>query len=525
MSERGARRRLAAALVWILVVVIAAVLFKLIFLPKKQAKLMDATGSESIYAHDVRLAADSFSGYCIFRSDTMQGYLRDSGIRLTVVDDKADYAGRIKALRRGDVQMAVFTIDSFVKASALLGEYPATIVAIIDETKGADAIVAYKSAVPNIDALNNPAARMVLTADSPSEFLGRIVLAHFSLPQLPEQWWLPADGAADVLARLKAGARDGPRAFILWEPYVSMALEDKEVHVLLDSSKIQGYIVDVLVAQRDFLRDNHAVVKSVVEAYFRALYAADSQKGGMQEAVLGDSNKAGAEVLTKPQVERLVVGIQWKNTLENYAHFGLAGKSVAASGGLWYIEDTIRNIVKVLRATKALDEDPAGGRIVELFYAKIVAEMQTERFHPARQFTILDTGGDAPQAVRAVQELPALDDAQWGMLVPVGMLKVEPISFARGTATVSVQSRRDLEELAAHLKSWPQYYLIVTGHARAEGDVAENLRLAQARADAASACLHSLGIVAHRIRTNAAQPSIAGGAAQSVSFTVGQLPY
>ena len=84
-------------------------------------------------------------------------------------DDGADYAARIRALQAGDAQLAVFTIDALLKASAELNEMPATIVALVDETTGADAIVAYKSKVPNIDALNAAETRFVLTPSSPSE--------------------------------------------------------------------------------------------------------------------------------------------------------------------------------------------------------------------------------------------------------------------------------------------------------------------------------------------------------------------
>ncbi len=50
--------------------------------------------------------------------------------------------------------MAAFTVDALIKTTAQSGESspPATIVALIDETRGADAMVAYKSAVKNVEA-------------------------------------------------------------------------------------------------------------------------------------------------------------------------------------------------------------------------------------------------------------------------------------------------------------------------------------------------------------------------------------
>ena len=70
--------------------------------------------------------------------------------------------------------MAVFTIDGYLAAGQELGEFPGTIVAIVDETVGADAIVAFEDDVPSLTSLDDRSARVVLTPASPSEFLARV---------------------------------------------------------------------------------------------------------------------------------------------------------------------------------------------------------------------------------------------------------------------------------------------------------------------------------------------------------------
>src|SRR4029453_1067165 len=123
--------------------------------PQLAKKLKDATGSASHYKDELVLAADSFSGYCVLRSEVFKQELRDRGIKLRVEDDKADYTARLDALRAGKVQLAAFTIDSLITAGARAGDFPATIVLVIDETQGADAIVAYEKAVGSIQDLND----------------------------------------------------------------------------------------------------------------------------------------------------------------------------------------------------------------------------------------------------------------------------------------------------------------------------------------------------------------------------------
>ena len=525
MSEKRAKAILLTAIVWLVIAGALGVAYKLLIHPKSKEKLTAQTGSESRYTEEIVVAADSFSGYCLLRSEEIRRELGSHGVRLTIQDDQADYEARMEALRAGDVHMAVFTIDSFIQSCAKLGEFPATIVLVIDETKGADAIVADKEAVGSIQDLDHPDARIVLTPNSPSEFLARTVIAHFNLPELPPDWWIEADGAADVFERFRKDRGRQRRAYVLWEPYVSRALEQSNAHVLLDSSKLRGYIVDVLVAQRKFLRDRPELVQTLLAAYLRAAYTYQQEPDGMTALVRQDAEDGGTR-LSAAQADKLVAGIWWKNTLENYAHFGLL--PAGDTRGLQHLEDMIANIADVLVKTGAVERDPVGEAASTLYHDRILSRLQAEHFHPGRKLSILQGAEDAasaPEAVREAVELRELSDAEWDSLLEVGQMRVKPIQFARGTAGINVQSERELRDLATRLQSWPQYYLIVVGHARAEGDAEANLRLAQQRADTVREYLVQLGTGAKRIRARAAAPSRQNGAAQSVSFVVGQRPY
>jgi ABC-type nitrate/sulfonate/bicarbonate transport system substrate-binding protein len=523
MSERRAKGCLLAAVLWCLILALLAVGYKFFVHPYVSEKLKKETGSASQYKNEIVVASDSFSGYAILRSDRVKEDLRGRQIKLTFRDDKGDYVARIKALRAGEVQLAVFTIDSLITAGAKAGEFPGSIVLVIDETKGGDAIVALKSAVTNLQDLNDASARLVLTPNSPSEFLARVVLAHFNLPNLPEKWWVEADGAADVYKKFRSAAPTEKKAYVLWEPYVSKALQTPGAHVVLDSSRVKGYIVDVLVAERAFLRDHPELVRAVVEAHCRANYAYTQTQNGLQQLVMQDAKQTGAEILDEAKAGQVVAGIQWKNTLENYAQFGLSNGREGAT----HLEDIIANITDVLVKTKALPSDPLAGKHTTLFYSQVLAGMKADNFHPGKNLNIIDGLGTAADAekVRADKELATLTAEQWNGLRPVGQLRVEPIVFRRASASINEQSQRDLEELAKRLESYPQFYLRVIGHARAEGDPEANRQLAQTRAEAAAQYLVGQGVSASRIKTEAAPIQVQGGEAQAVSFVVGQVPY
>ncbi|MBN1674731.1 MAG: OmpA family protein [Kiritimatiellae bacterium] len=515
---------LTAVILWVVIIAGIAAAVRYFVLPGYQKTQRDAlaaqTGSEGRYKHAVRLAADSFSGYCLLRSPALAEGLSREGIKLSVVDDGADYMQRMDALSRGDVEMAVFPVNSFIQCGAPRGEFPATIVYILDETKGADAIIAYKDSVGRIDDLNSPHARIVLTPDSPSEFLARVMIASFNLPRLPRKTWMvKANGSSAVYKKFRADSRANPVAYAMWEPDVSRALSDRNAHVLLDSSKVKGYIVDALVVRREFLVDRYEVAKSVVENYARVAYA---NRDKMVETVMADARLLG-DSLDEPSAARLVRGIEWKNTVENYAHFGLTRDA----GSIENIEDIIIKIADVLAKTGVCEGNPLSGGANSLYFTRLVQEMKAGNFHPGRAVNVI-TGMDlvgTDEEVRVAGAAVKLTPAQWDSLTSVGELRVEPILFGRGTSRINVQSLHALEALASTLNSWPQYYLTVIGRVRPGGDAEAAMRLAKARAEATVQVLLGKGVAAERMRAVAEIGASDSPSAQSVSFVVGQMPY
>jgi len=521
MQDRAAKRNIAVAGILFACFLVIGLAFKVLIYPSLQDDLVDQTGSDSQYDHEVTIRLDSFSGYAALRSPEFRRTLQEQGIRLTLEDDAADYADRIRALKRGQAQFGVFTIDGFLSAGTELGEFPGTIISVIDETFGADAIVGHKAGAPSLSALNAPEATFVLTPASPSEFLARVAIAEFGLDRISTNW-VEKDGAEAVYKALKKAGASDKQGFVLWEPYRSQALEDSDVHVLFDTSQISGYIVDVLVVQRAFLRDQPNVVKSVVESLLRASYHHTNQPGGLTNLVRSDAESTGSP-LTDDQAGTVVDGIRWRNTLENYAYFGLVASERA--GGVMHLEDSISNIAGVLRRTGGLQNDMISGNEADLFYAGTLQQLLHDDFHPGKVDGQTHLGTADLTAGQSSIELPALAESEWQRLATVGNMQIKPISFGRGGANLNIQSKRELDELARRLRSLPTFYVTVNGHTRAEGDREANAKLAMDRAGAAANYLIERGISPNRIRPLAVSPSGTGGTQQAVSFALAQRPY
>lgn len=564
MSDGGSTRLLKVVLVWIVIVAIAALAFKFIVSPwmNEQGDVAEQTqtyqeltelaqqrgltpeqipeGADAAKIREMarelelrmtgvkvsgngkqltlRLSLDAFSGYWVFRSESFKQELALRGIELELVDDNADYGQRMKALRTGEAPMAVITLDGLVKATARLGEAPVTAVMVIDETTGADAMVAYESAVPNIDALNAPGTKIVATPDSPSQTLAQVVMANFQLDQLPSDPWVRADGSADVLRRFEKADRSAKAAYVLWEPYVSKALEKDGAHILIDSSRFRGYIVDVLVVSREFLLTHEDTVRAVAETYLRTLYDQRRASGGLAPAVREDAKQSG-EPLTAAQADKLVEGVWWKTTQENYAHMGLLSDGRDTS--LQTLDEVIRNIASVLLKTGAIDSASAVNNPSVLYYDGVLRSMLDADFHPS----VVRNPGDEDAGEARTVKVEALSDVQWEQLRPVGTLRVRPIVFARGTAILTRQSKFELDRLAESLHTWPHYYVSIRGSARVEGDAEANRALAMSRAQAAAKYLIQQGIAAERVRAIGTEPDTGGGQAQTVRFILGQTPY
>ncbi len=522
MSEKKQRNILVVGLVWLVLIGVLGAGYKLFLEPYFEGDLINATGSDSQYKQKVELALDAFSGYAVFRSEAMASLLKERGIRLDIEDDGADYVARMKNLERGKVDMAVFTVDAFIYAGAQIGEFPASIVMVIDETVGADAVVGYKSELPNLQALDRSDARIVATPSSPSEFLARAMIATLSLPKLPEDWLDEEDGAEKVFQKLRtADGKERGYAYVLWEPFVSKAVDDENIHVLLDSSKMKGYIVDVLVANREFIRDNPDVVSAVLESYMRAAWSYDQEPGGMVRLVREDA-KAGGEPLSKEEAEKIVDGVQWKNTLENYTHFGVIEDSAFK---LDTMEDIISKISDVLVRTDALEDNPVEGKEATLYFKGFLERMQAAGFHPGKKIDILDGVGpdtDDLDEVRTAVTLPALGDDEWQQLKTVASMRVEPIGFRRGTSEISEFSQAELDALSRRFNSLPTYYMRVVGNARKEGDAEANARLAEERAQTVRQYLVDRGVDSNRLKAVVGDSS---GDQAEVSFVLGQKPY
>ncbi len=503
-----------AAIVWLIVLAIGVSAWKLLIDPVRskgkleQAKqkaeaAVAATSGTSVFSQEIAIGIDSFSGYAVFRTKDFQTQLANRGIKLKLINDGADYTARAAALDKGTLQFALFPADALLKTFAKLEYPPATIIAIVDETRGADAMLAYKKRFDNVDRLNAPDVRFVLVGDSPSETLARVVIQDFGLNQVTKESIVPLASPEKLIERYEKATPATSDVYVIWEPFVSQMLKNDAMHVLTDSSKFTGYIVDTLVVNRDYLLKHEPVAEAVLESYFTSLF--NYRDATKQAQLMLDDAKLTKLNIAPEQATKMVQGIQWKNTQENFAHFGLR------PGAIIHVENILDRISKVLVSTGALDREPVEGKWNRLYFDRPMKQIMSRNFYPGVQ----------SESIREELALKELTDKQWTELASVGTLNVPELVFARGSSTLNDRSQLILKELAERLQAWPQYYLMIRGNASNVGNVEANKELAAKRALGALQYLESAGIPKQRVRTI---PGAITGETR-VTFGVGEIPY
>ncbi|MBI3552083.1 MAG: OmpA family protein [Elusimicrobia bacterium] len=439
------------------------------FAEKHQRETSDARDTKG----SLRVGIDNWVGYFPLCSPEMKKRMRGAKYLLQCADDSADTAGRMKKLRRGELDFAVATVDSFLINGAP-EQFPGTIIAVIDESKGGDAIVADKRKVKSIDELKNrPGLKIAFTPASPSEHLLKAVAVHFDIPALRNRkgsWRVPAEGSSDALKMLERGDVE---AAVLWEPDVSRAISRGSVVKLLGTESTRRLIVDVLLVNRDFAARDPQVVKIVLANYFRTLKAYQQD----QQSLTTDL-KETARLSTK-QVETMLHSVEWVNLADNAGRwFGLALGPEAGDEGL---VDTIESTVQILiesgdfRASPVPQGDPYH-LLNSSFVEGLLKSGGSEQFGTA--------GKPGTGAASLAREFPPLDAHGWDMLREVGTLKVLPITFQSGKAELSPEGKVELDKAAEHLEHYPAFRVVIKGHTGLNGDPGANGLLSQERADA-----------------------------------------
>ena len=423
----------------------------------------------------VTIAVDDWIGHFPLCSSEMKKRMRGDGYLLKCANDQTDFTQRLQGIEEGDIDFTVAAVDAYVLKGAPL-DFPGTIVAVIDESKGRDAVVARKDFAGSINDLKGKTGFTVaFMPNSPSEHLLKAIGVHFDIPMLRQSagaWRVEATGYPDALKKLLSGDVD---VAALREPEVSQAIAEGGFVKLLGTEDIDKLIVNTLLVNRRFSQDKPKVVKILLANYFRVLKYYRDDPDLLVKDIEKTVNHADG------RVAEIVKGISWVGLQENAIRwFGVNTPGSRAREGLVEtIEATEQVLIESGDFPSAVIPDDDPYRLIYSAPVKTLFEqMKSGQFAGTGSASVPQAGVPIPGEKR----FRRLSDAAWDQLREVGTLKVRPIAFQSGTARLTDEGKQQITKAVAHLERYPNFRVRIKGHTGLRGDPAANRKLSQERA-------------------------------------------
>lgn len=435
------------------------------------------------------IAVDNWVGYIPLCSSHMKKTMRRRGYLLECVNDNADYSQRFSYLKKAKYDFAVATIDSYLLNASRVN-FPGTIVSVLDESKGGDAIVSWENSIASIEAIKkNENIKVAYTPDSPSSYLLKAVGSHFDVPLFKQHsgfWQKETDGSTQALKMFLNKEVD---MAVLWEPDVSKALAKKGVKKLLGTEDTRKLIVDILIVNRDFSRKKPQAVEALLENYFKTLkYYRQNEDELIKEI------KKSADVNAK-QAKQLLHSVSWTSLAENgLSWFGLSYQNQSVNEGL---VETIDATIDILTDSGDLVENPLPEHNP---YRVINSNFVSELFEKAMSIGFGNKNVQVSDDSLS-RKFPALSEYNWKALKEIGTLQVRPISFQSGTSLLSEEGKEELDKALKQLEHYPNFRIVIKGHTGTRGDEAKNRVLSQERAKAVARYMEEIyGVDSNRLR-------------------------
>jgi OOP family OmpA-OmpF porin len=252
---------------------------------------------------------DAWSGYAPFRDP--DHLLANTGLSAIYVDQPCQ-AARADDLTAGRAEIALTTLDQYI-----LHEPEGTVVGVIDQSLGADALVLTDD-LNSIDdlpglveeyAMEDRKPVIAYTANSPSEMLLDELSNTFEELRLDDFELAPVDSSASALQMLN---RDDAQLAVVWEPDTSAAVA-ADYTVGLSSKDVPDSIVDVIVASNDLIQRDPGAVQQLVGAYYDQMdsYLASPSHPGLTDLIVDDDPR-----LDVADAEKVIDGIKLYGSAE-----------------------------------------------------------------------------------------------------------------------------------------------------------------------------------------------------------------
>ncbi len=427
--------------------------------------------------HPLKVSIVSFHGYAPALVANGQSLTTQPGslyakeglnVEFVIQDDIPTLATIFEA---GTAQCAWRTSDFWAQEQPNLRNsgHDAKAVMIVDNTRGADAIIAKDPAIRSVEDLAGK--KLALLQFTPSHGMSIDAIDNSALSarkkQSVEYVYIAAeDGLAGVRAALESGSVD---AAALWDPDLSLALRATKGHVVYSTKTASNLIFDVMVCDQRVLNDPQGrdAVQKFVNGWMKGVDVAKANPDLAVDALVKTEEffTLLAKDEGKPFVKGLFDNLLWTGVADNARILGM-------SGGTNHYERVYQRFDQIYRAAGALanpkspviaPQDSFDTRFIRTLYDASTAA-QTE----AKQVETYTTAA-REEAVQA----------------PATVTKPVIVNFNTGQAALTKRAEKIIDtDMVPFIENNGSAYFEISGNTDSTGNAAINNRLSQARADA-----------------------------------------
>ena len=341
---------------------------------------------------------------------------------------------------------------------------------VVDNTQGADAIIARNPAIQRIEDLAGHS--VALLQYTPSDGMAIDAVDNSSLTarakKSVQMIYINADeGTAGVRAAFESGSVD---AAALWDPDLTLALKKTPgAHVIYSTKTATNLIYDVIVCDSRVLDkpENQATLQSFVKGWMEGVDAAEAAPDQAVQALV--ETEEFFTLLAKDEgnafVASLFDNLVWTGLEDNARILGFAG-------GTNYYEQVYKRFDIIYRRAGAL-ANPNSPVInpqtsFDYRYVKTLLAQDQAAQQAAAQPEFTFTPSERAQAV--TQEAV--------------VTKPVAVNFKTGSADLTKRAQRTIdEEMVPFIEGNGSAYFIVSGNTDSTGSRQINMQLSQQRAN------------------------------------------
>jgi NitT/TauT family transport system substrate-binding protein len=264
-------------------------------------------------AEPIRIAYPIWVGFGPIYLAQAKGFFKAQGVdvELSVIDDTKVGMTALAAKRIEAYGATPNTVLLYVKPDNRF-----TMVMTVDDSKGGDGVVARKE-IASIKDLKGK--RVAFLEGSIAQFYLNYLLKREGLSE-KDVSVVNMGSTGDAGAAFVAGRVD---AAVVWEPWLSKGKSAPHGHLLIDSSKTPGLIVDTLAFREDVVKSRPEDVRKIVRAVGQAV---DFFKTNRQESLAIMTKGLGGWLKEPKDFEEALSGAVLLGLAENRTYMGTKAK-------------------------------------------------------------------------------------------------------------------------------------------------------------------------------------------------------